>query len=318
MKKRLKLAKPGKGSPVGHLLQAHRQFTPPRSLPGNIGDGFLCTFNPVFRSLRREARIRGARFRDSANPAYYSFPLMSLDDAIEARVIPFRPNAQWLERLAPLGFTVGDLKNGELQFNYVFHESAHFVAHVEFFRRAKIARAPKNADTLLAILVGEAFANMVECLASAYAAGEIYAFFLDANCHFRANEKEVKTLRAALQRHGAACTARALLAAFLYSNYLRERLSAAELGRVAAFSGIPRGAELTRIARVGLQLNEKFRTVTTPLHLRKCGFPAPSLPPLFSADPLRLLLDPRRARLRAAAERLADIAAQEADSADLC
>jgi hypothetical protein len=313
MKKRLNLGKPGTGAPVSHLLQAHGQFTPPRSLPGNLGDGFLCTFNPVFRSLRREARLRGARFSDRADPAYYSFPLMSLDDAIDKRVIPYRANAQWLARLAPLGFTVGDLKNGELQFNYLFHESAHFVAHVEFFKRGKISRAPKNADTLLAIMVGEAFANMVECLASAYAEGEIGSFFLDANCHFRANEREVKTLRASIAEFGGAPTARALLAAFLYSNYLRERLSKAELARVARFAGIPPNPFLARLARVGLQLNEKFRTVTTPLHLRKCGFPALKLPSLFSGDPLSLLLDPRRARLRGGAERLAVIAAQEAE-----
>lgn len=315
--KRLRLGKPGGGPPVAHLLQAHRQFAPPRTLKENIGDGFLCEFNPVFRALRAEACARGVRFSQRAAPDYFSFPLMSLDDAIDARVIPYHPNARWLARLAPLGFTLGDLKNGELQFNYLFHESAHFVAHSVIFGRRSVSGGPKNADTLLAILVGEAYANMVECLASAFAEGEIYAFFLDANCHFRANEGEVKVLRASLQRFGAPAAARALLAAFLYSNYLRERLSSAELSRVARFAGIPAGPALRRLVRMGLQLNVKFRTVTTPLHLRKCGFPAESLPRLFAADPLRLLLDPRRARLRGRAGDLADIAAREADSPGL-
>jgi hypothetical protein len=312
--KRLHLAKPAGGPPVAHLLQAHRQFSPAHALSENIGDGFLCEFNPVFRALREEARARGARFSDQPNAEYYTYPLMSLDEAMEARVIPYRPNASWLAKLAPLGFTLGDLKNGELQFNYVFHESAHFVAHSALFGRRSVSRAPKTADTLLAIMVGEAFANMVECLASAFVEGEIGSFFLDANCHFRANEREVKVLRTSLSRFGAPATARALLAAFLYSNYLRERLSAGELVRVARFAEIPVSPALKRLVKIGLELNEEFRTVTTPLHLRKCGFAPKQLPPLFAADPLKRLLEPQRLRLRHCAGELALIAAREAHS----
>lgn len=264
----------------------------------------------MYASVRREALARGVRFSSRGAGDYYSYPLMALDDVIASRRIPFRENARWIPQLARAGFTLGDLKNGELQFNYLFHESAHLIAHAEIFGRRLPRRLPKSADTLLGIMVGEAFANMVECLGSAFAEGEIFAYFLDANCHFRASEREVRILRAAGARWGWEVTARVLLGAFLYSNYLFERLSKAELARVAAFAGLPPSAPIGSLARVGLQLHEKFRSVTTPLHLRKLGFGA-DLPRLFRADPLRLLLDARRARLLRATHALAAVAARD-------
>ncbi|MGZ3704288.1 MAG: hypothetical protein ACXVC4_21030 [Bdellovibrionota bacterium] len=306
--RKLRLARRGKGEPLAHLITAHRQFR--SHVPENIGDGFLYEFNPVFRSVRDEARARGVRFTHHDYCDYFAYPLMCIDDVIDARRIPYRKNFRWLEILEKRGFNLDDLKKGELQYNYLFHESAHLIAHDEFFGRKSLARMPKNASTLLAIMLGEAFANTVECLASAFSEGEIGSFFLDANCHFRASEREVKLLRSALGRYGAETTARVLIAAFLYSNYLVERLTPAELGRVRRFAGLQANAPIDSLAKIGLQLNEKFRSVTTPLHLRKCGF-GEDLPRLFAADPLRLLLAPGRAGLRRGAERLAGIAARD-------
>jgi len=304
--RKLRLAHRGKGEPLSHVITAHRQFR--SAVPENIGDGFLYEFNPVFRSVRDEARARGVKFTHQDYCNYFAYPLMCIDDVINARRIPYRRNFPWLEILAKRDFNLDDLKKGELQYNYLFHESAHLIAHDIFFGRKSLARVPKNASTLLAIMVGEAFANTVECLASAFAEGEIGSYFLDANCHFRASEREVKILRAALRRYGAETTARVLMGAFLYSNYLVERLTGAELSRVRKFAGLPADAPVGALAKIGLQLNEKFRSVTTPLHLRKSGFGA-NLPRLFAVDPLRLLLS--SSALRKGAERLAVIAARD-------
>ena len=312
--RKLRLTPPDrKGIPLAHLIRAHRQFGGPRCLRENIGDGFLYEFNPVFRSIRDETLKRGIRFTDRDYCDYYAFPLMCLDDVVDARKIPYRRNFRWLkilEKRAPDEFTLGDLKKSELQFNYLFHESAHLIAHDEFFGKVSLRRAPKNGATLLAIMLGEAFANMVECLSSGFAEGEIGGYFLDANCHFRANEREVKILRSFGKRYGLSKAARVLMASFLYSNYLHERLTKRELGMVAQFAGLPPSARVSRLAGVGLELNEKFRVTTTPLHLRKSGF-RHNLPKLFASDPLTLLLQPRCAALRRGAARLADIAARD-------
>jgi hypothetical protein len=308
--RKLRLARVEKGTPLAHLIAAHRQFRPKGLLPNNLGDGFLCALHPVYRVIRAEAWKRKTRFRERGAEEYFAYPLMALDDAIDARSIPYRPNFRWLEileRRAPGEFTLPDLKKGELQFNYLFHESAHLIAHDELFGRP-VRLCPKNSRTLLGIMIGEAFANMVECISSAFAEGEIGSFFLDANCHFRANESEVRTLLRAAERYGWPAAAKVLLAAFLHSNYLVERLSEAETRRIARFAGLPENASIGRLAKIGLGLNEKFRTVTTPLHLRKVGFSPRQLERFLREDPLRRLNAPGSRALREASLRLAELA----------
>jgi hypothetical protein len=268
--------------------------------------------NPIYRNIRKEAFTRGVRFSWKGHEAYYAFPLIALDNVIDSRVVPFRPNFRWLEvleREAPGAFTIKDLKRGELQFNYLFHESAHLIAHSEFFGKCSPKRLPKSRNTLLGIMIGEAFANVVECLSSAIVEGEIGSYFLDANCHFRASEKDLKALMSGAARWGWPKTAKVLMGAFLYSNFLFERLNRREVARIAEFAGLSSQSRIKSLVQVGLALNEKFRTTTTPFHLRKLGF-GRELPKLFSVDPLHLLLKPEFRKSREAAERLAEIAAR--------
>lgn len=298
------------GIPLRELIAVHRQFRPGMRLAGNLGDGFLCAQNPVFRNIRQECLRRGFSFTNRESGPYYAFPLMSLDAVIEARRIPYRDNFVWLEILekqVPGKFTLTELKRSELQFNYVFHESAHCIAHAVFFGRARFSRLPKNADTLLRILLGEAFANMVECLSAVFAEGEIGGYFLDGNCHFRANVKEAKELRRAVKKWGLEKTGRVLLAAFLYANYLVDRLGRKELARIREFAGLEKSAEITALAKIGTELSEQFRTTTTHLHLIKMGFPS-ALGVMMRGDPLLRL--EKNAGLRAKALELAAIAAR--------
>lgn len=276
------------GIPLSELIAVEREFRPHSRLPGNLGDGFLCATNPVFRRIRKDVRRRGYSFSTQDLGGYFSFPLMSLDEAIDARKIPYRKNSGWLEKIeksAPGRFTLTELKKSELKFNYLFHESAHCIAHDVLFGGVSVRRAPKNADSLLKIFLGEAFANSVEAFASVFAEGEIGAYFLDANCHFRANEREVRALRNGIRKFGPEATVLALMGAFLYSNYLFESLSAKQMGRIANLAGVKPQPSLSAIVRIGLQLNEEFRTKTTLLHLVKTGFPT-RIDALLRGDPL--------------------------------
>ncbi len=296
-----------KGIPLRELIAVHEQFHARNSLRDNLGDGFLYHQNPVYRHVRDEYARLGFRFTDRDFADYYAYPLMALDEAIDAGKIPYRRNFAWLkklERSAPGLFTLPTLKASELQYNYLFHESAHFLAHRRLFGRISPKKVPKTQDSLLRIMLGESFANTAECLSAAYAEGEIGTYFLEANCHFRANREEVKVLRRSVRRWGGERVARALLAAFLYSNFLYERLSAAQRKRVGEFSQIDE--PMAPLLAIGLQLSEEFRQTTTPLHLWKLGFP-PNLPRLLRFDPLAKLLEPRNLALRSQALSLAKL-----------
>lgn len=279
-----------RGIPLSEVIAVHRQFRPRGSLPANLGDGFLCAHNPVFRSVRAAYLARGFRFTTRDFCGYYAFPLMALDHLLDRGLIPYRENFAWLERLersAPGLFTLTELKRGELQFNYLFHESAHLLAHHAFFGRRRAASLPKTSASLHRILLGEAYANTVECLATAIPEGEIGAWFLDANCHFRSTKGEAALIRRLGSRRGPLPLARALLAGFLYSNFLFDRLGPAEKKRVAEYSGLP-VKEAAALAAIGTELCETFRTTTTQLHLLKLGFPA-NLGPLLRFDPVAKL-----------------------------
>ena len=236
---------------------------------------------------------------------------MSLDEAISARKVPYYRNAHWLEKLeksAPGVFTLTELRRSELKYNYLFHESAHCIAHDLFFGRKKIQRLPKSRETLLKVFLGEAFANSVEALSYAFAEGEIGGYFLDANCHFRASEKEMLILQRAIAKFGAPRVTLVLMGAFLYSNYLFEKLSRNQLRLIGQLAGIEAPPSLVKI---GLQLNEDFRTATTPLHLVKTGFP-PGLSKLMSGDPLERLL-----RAKGLKEKIMNLAAVAGKGAQL-
>jgi hypothetical protein len=294
--KRLRFAKPDpKGIPLKEVMAVHRQFQPLGSLPDNVGDGFLCATNPVYRSIRKEFLKRGFRYSLKDQPDYYAFPLMSLDDAIARGVVPYRKNFPWLEILekkAPGKFTLTELKKSELQFNYLFHESAHFIAHSVLFGKTAPAAVPKNADSLLKILIGEAMANTVECVAAIFAEGEIGGYFLDANCHFRTNEQESAALIKLVQKIGLRRLAKAVMASFLYANYMYERLDAKEKNLIAELVEV-KASVIAPAIRVGFELSEIFRTNTTHLHLLKMGFPA-DLQILIQFDPVKKLLGDKK------------------------
>ena len=301
-----------RGIPLREVIAVHAQFRPRGSLPANLGDGFLCSFNSVFKAVRDAYLARGFRFTTKDFCGYYAFPLMSLDHLIEERKIPYRENFAWLTRLekeAPGVFTLTELKRGELQFNYLFHESAHLLAHEAFFGRRPPRKLPRTPATLHRILIGEAFANTVECLASAHPAGEIGAYFLDANCHFRSNRGEAALIRRLGRHHGFLPVARAILAGFLYANYLVDRLGVREKAEVARYSGLPK-KEAARLAAIGTELCERFRTTTTQLHLVKLGFPG-ELGGLMRFDPVAKL--GREIKLRAQTEALLALAVRGLD-----
>jgi hypothetical protein len=200
-----------------------------------------------------------------------------LDDVIAEKKIPYRANSSWLETLhkrAPGKFMLTELKRSELQTNYLFHESGHFLAHSVFFKNRKPQKLPKNSDTLFKILIGEAFANTVEALSYAFVEGEIGNYFLDVNCHFRLNSKETAVLHRVIKKLGLAVAARTLFAAFLYSNFMYEKINERELARISEFVGAD-AKTIRPLVKIGLLLSTEFRSTTTQLHLLKLGFSDP-------------------------------------------
>lgn len=301
------------GIPLRQIISVHHQFEGPLTLKRNLGDAFLYRMNPIFQNIREEFAKLGFSYHLGDLCHYYSFPLMCLDEIIAKRRVPYLDNIHWLESLeksSPGRFTLTEIKRCDLKFNYVFHESAHFIAYRVFFGRKRIFNLPKSSNTILGILLGEAFANTVEALAIAFVEGEIGSYFLDANCHFRSGEEEADAILRAAKEYGFEVTARVLLASFLYSNFLYKKIGTKELQRIATFAGLQKNAKISDLVKIGLELDDEFRTTTTQLHLLKQGF-ATDFASDMQFDPVEVLLVPEFEPFRTKALHLTAIACRD-------
>ncbi|MBI3556248.1 MAG: hypothetical protein HY074_08290 [Deltaproteobacteria bacterium] len=260
------------------VIALHEKYDGGEILRENIGDGFLCATNPVFRNIRSEFRRRGFSYSLEDRRGYFTFPLMSLDGVIADKTAPYRDNFSWLTKLearAPGQFGLEDLRKFELHYNYLFHESAHCVAHSIVHEGHEPAFFEKNADTLLGNLIGEAFANTVEALCSVFVVGDIGAYFITANTHFALDMPGVAVVLRAARANGFAATIRILLYGFLYANFLYRELAGPELSQISQLAGIPSDADgLPELTRIALGLSETFRTETTMLYLIQQGYDA--------------------------------------------
>lgn len=282
-----------KGISLKEVIALHLQYQAPNSLKGNIGDGFLYATNPYFKNVRDEYLKRGFSFTTKNIGHYFTLPMMALDDLLQAGSIPYLDNFAWLialEKRAPGRFTLTEVDVCGPKYNYLFHESAHFIAHSIFFGRKPMHRISKNSDSLLKILIGEAFANSVECMSGIFCPKGIGSYFLFVNCHFRASIADIEMMRQGTKAFGFEAATRIVLAAFLYSNFMYENLGKKEMDLVFKFSGLAKKDPLIMaMAHMGFQLNKQFRSTTTPLHLMKVGFDS-NIGKMLSFDPLARLL----------------------------
>ena len=295
--------------PIKDVISLHLQFSGPKILPANIGDGFLYATNPVYKNIRDEYLQRGFCFTTKDFCHYFDFPMMCLDDLIAAGKIPVRKNFAWLEILeksAPGKFTLYDLWQTSPTFNYLFHESAHLIAHDIIFGKLPMNKLPKNSDSLLKIILGEAFANSMELIGSVFGLRGIGAYFLYANSYIFPPPHIVVALRKASEQLDFAPLIKVLMASFLYSNFLYENFTGKELDLIRSFSGAKKKADIESLAKHGLHLNKNFRMQTTPMYLKKVGITA-NFEKLIKFDPLERLLQKRNQHLLEKVELLVNV-----------
>jgi len=301
----------GNGPCLAKIISQHLLHSGPESIFSNIGDGYLFNTNPLFRNIRRETIRLGFRFSMDATSSYFVFPLMSLGSVLSSGCIPYRDNFQWLQTLeakAPGKFGLEDVRKFDLHFNYLLHESAHCIAHREFFGHESLESAEKTPATLLKIASSEAFANTVEAFSSLFVTGDIGEYFLAANTHFKLELSEISLFFSVIGKIGFESAFKAMLLGFLYSNFLFEDFSSAELGKVAALAEIPNPPEnFAEFIGFSLTLSQRFRTDTAFFFLTQLGFSEHEFR-IFDNDPLEVIASMGRPEFCAKIERLSAMA----------
>jgi hypothetical protein len=289
------------------LIELQRRCHGKNRLAESVGDGFLYLHNPFVRRVRDAALAAGFRFSLRDDGGYFGFPLIHLDTILRRRVIPYRPSFTALEHLEqsrPGFFTLADLRQNRPAPNYLLHESAHAVAfHALFGRPTDVRAAFAAPSALVKLMLGESFAMSAEYFAACAVQGQPHAWLFSISSYRRRTQKK-KAVGELLERYGFGFVGRAVLLAFLYNNFLVDRLGKAQLSRLVyeADAAVARRLSPSALRELGSTLNglmvmsPEFRYDTSRLFLTMFGR-SRNIRRELSADPLLLLgADPKASR----------------------
>ena len=265
----------------------------------SVGDGYLYVHNPYFRRVRDAALAAGFRFTLTDERAYFGFPLVHLDSILSTRRIPFRPSftaLEHLERRRPGFFTLADLQQNRPAPNYLLHESAHAVAFRALFGRPReVPAALSEPSALVKLMLGESYAMTAEYFAACAVTGQPHGWFFSISSYRHRTQKK-KAVGQLLERYGFEFVGHAVLLAFLFNNFLVDRLDRRQLARLAeqADSSVarrltPASERALHAALNGLMvMSPAFRYDTARLFLTMFGR-SRNIRRELRADPLDLL-----------------------------
>jgi hypothetical protein len=285
---------------LSELLELQRRSHGARRLLESVGDGFLYLHNPFFRRIRDATWAAGFRFALSDAGGYYGFPLIHLDTILSRREIPYRPSFRALERLEQLRpgfFTLADLQKNRPAPNYLLHESAHAVAFRRLFGRPKdVAAAFSAPGSLVKLMLSESFAMTAEYFAACAVRGQPHAWLFSISSYRHRTQKK-KAVGQLLERYGFDFVGRALLLAFLYNNFLVDRLDKPKLEQLVELADpdVARRLAPTALRTIGsclngsMQMSPEFRYDTSRLFLTMFGR-SRNIRRELRDDPLQLLV----------------------------
>ena len=280
------------------LLELHRRSHGKNRLAESVGDGFLYLKNPFFRRIRDAALRAGFRYTLESG-VYYGFPLIHLDTILSSRKIPYRPSftaLEHLEQARPGFFRLADLHKNRPAPNYLLHESAHAVAFDALFGRPKdVPAALSEPSSLVKLMLGESFAMASEYFAACAVQGSVHSWFFSISSYRHRTQKR-KAVGELVERHGFDFVARAVLLAFLYNNFLVDRLDRRQLATLlhAADADLARKLTPSTLRRLGgalsglMLMSPEFRYDTSRLFLTMFGR-SRNIRRELSAEPLQLL-----------------------------
>lgn len=304
---------------LAELIALQRRYHGARRLRRSLGDGYLYAGNPFFSRIRDAALGAGFRYTLEDPGAYFGFPLTALPTVLETRRIPYRASFDAvlaLEQSRPGFFSLRDLDKNRPAPNYLLHESAHAVAFAELFGRPRDVRAAlSDRSRLVHVMLGEAYAMTAEYLAACAVQGPFHAWLFSISSYRHRTQKK-KAAGELIEQIGLPAMTWALIAAFLYNNFLVDRLRTTQVERLLGLG--PRTAALARnpalVRHLGsclsglMVMSPEFRLDTSRLFLTSLGYPR-DIRRVLAFDPLDAV--ERDPALRAGIARLSAILSGE-------
>ena len=274
---------------VTALVKLHQQYLDiPQSLRENLGDGYLCENNILYRNVRKQGIICGTTYNVNENSRWYDymvFPLVNFDELLESKEIPYIDNYNVLVRLSekypklslPEKFIRDSFKR-----NYLLHETCHCIAH-EFLLEQK-KKSQKTSENklsksvkLLNSLLGEALANSVELISSAVADTNAHIFLHVLNSYVPYSPKTQELLQKAIGEAGISVFLKLTFVSFFFNNLLGYEHSKENVEKILdlfspyfEFKNEKREIVLEALLKCS-RLNPRFRDETSVIYFSSFG-----------------------------------------------
>lgn len=260
---------------LARLLDLHTQHSgSPLALSTNLGDGFLVKNNKLFNAVRRQATQLGYIYSDAFQSGYLALPLAQLETILKCKRIPYFDNVSVIHDIETQIRNVifWDEVVDNLKTNHVFHESCHAIARTHAL---SIFHDETNNDAkIVRLLIEESFSNACELLGIIYAHDTAHKIFYEANSYIYMHNDQFQ-LAYLNKEIGTPSTLRFLMGCYLFSNFLHEKITDAQLERLRKIIKInlpPAQLKIARsLSKIAFELNPRFRWVTTTFYLRLCG-----------------------------------------------
>jgi len=249
-----------------------------------FGDQALYKTNGIFRTIRNRAVEAGYRFSANTNSLYDALPLTQLEVIHKTKVIPYTPNRAAVQFVADRAneSTWEEIADG-FRRCFVFHEACHAVARTQitafnisaFNLKTKTNQPLNNSELTFLSLMEESFANTCELLGIVDCTSPQLVAFYEANS-YTALIKTRHDLIQIQKEVGVEAFFRFMHLCYLQSCFLRHELTERDFKQTLSFANLEIDdarlrKRLKSVSHIAFTLDQRFREVTTRLHLRING-----------------------------------------------
>ena len=257
---------------------------------GLFGDGYLLRHGKYYRNIRRSLLQRGYRLTSKDTTFYAIQPLLSLDQILVSKRIPYFRNAEGMR------FVLNRRPQMTSEFiscfkrNYVVHEGAHCLAYS--ILPPNLRDVFVNQD-ICGLLLQETYASVCEIFCALEAESETHEIFIRQNTYDLLSPKELLELRRAHELMGSWELFKFLMCAYFYSNSLYLEVDDEDLKVILEKICLLEPSKrqflfFKKVFHNSLNLSPEFSVTTASLYLKYLGVKK-SLEELTRKDPLRFL-----------------------------
>jgi hypothetical protein len=263
------------------FVEAHRRYQDATPFTGIIGDGFLYTQNPVYRSIRDVATSLGMKYVLGDQFDYVTCAHAALPKILETATASYIPNSPAfikIEEACPGMFPLAHIP--QIRPLFLLHESAHFIAYRAFEQGSMSLKSDTGQrDYVFATLLGESFATTCESVSIHFAVDDLHREFhrLNTNNYIKDKQDYPRLVSRGIDCLGFEAMLKLVAIGFLFWNFGFDQLTAKGLTTVLKLCGVRKepGPEqrkaLLELVNASFAIPNEFRVQVADFYFKYVG-----------------------------------------------